>query len=75
MLFLDTAIREQKLHERQITEFIKHHYGHFNAAALIDAAERYKRHFDIGGKIMITLAREQENRFAQFFAGEILARN
>jgi deoxyhypusine synthase len=27
----------------QITEFIKHHYRHFNAAALIDAAEAYKR--------------------------------
>jgi deoxyhypusine synthase len=40
----------------QITEFIKHHYRHFNAAALIDAAEGYKRHLDTGGKMMITLA-------------------
>ena len=40
----------------QITEFIKHHYRHFNAAALIDAAEGYKRHLDDGGKMMITLA-------------------
>jgi deoxyhypusine synthase len=40
----------------QITEFIKHHYRHFNAAALIDAAEGYKRHLDNGGKMMITLA-------------------
>ena len=40
----------------QITEFIKHHYRHFNAAALIDAAEAYKRHLDKGGKMMITLA-------------------
>src|SRR5690349_22883110 len=40
----------------QITEFIKHHYRHFNAAALIDAAEGYKRHLDSGGKMMITLA-------------------
>ena len=40
----------------QITEFIKHHYRHFNAAALIDAAEGYKRHVESGGKMMITLA-------------------
>ncbi|MFN0141297.1 MAG: deoxyhypusine synthase family protein [Pyrinomonadaceae bacterium] len=40
----------------QITDFIKHHYRHFNAAALIDAAEGYKKHLDSGGKMMITLA-------------------
>src|SRR5688500_18988076 len=40
----------------QITEFVKHHYRHFNAAALIDAAEGYKKHLDAGGKMMITLA-------------------
>src|SRR6478735_8237942 len=40
----------------QITEFIKHHYRHFNAAALIDGAEGYKQHLDDGGKMMITLA-------------------
>ena len=40
----------------QITEFIKHHYRHFNAAALIDAAEGYKIHLTGGGKMMITLA-------------------
>ncbi len=39
-----------------ITEFLKHHYRHFNAAALIDAAEGYKRHLDGGGMMMITLA-------------------
>lgn len=40
----------------QITEFIRHHYRHFNAAALIDAAEGYERHLTGGGKMMITLA-------------------
>src|SRR5215217_4009615 len=40
----------------QITEFIKHNYRHFNAAALVDAAEGYKRHVESGGKMMITLA-------------------
>jgi deoxyhypusine synthase len=40
----------------QITEFLKHHYKHFNAAALIDAAEGYKTHLAEGGKMMVTLA-------------------
>ena len=40
----------------KITEFLKHHYRHFNAAALIDAAEGYKTHLEEGGKMMVTLA-------------------
>jgi len=40
----------------QITDFLKHHYKHFNAAALIDAAEGYIAHLNEGGKMMITLA-------------------
>lgn len=39
-----------------ITKFLKHHYRHFNAAALIDAAEAYKAHVERGDKMMITLA-------------------
>ena len=40
----------------QITDFLKHHYKHFNAAALIDAADGYIAHLNEGGKMMITLA-------------------
>ena len=39
-----------------ISEFIKHHYRHFNAATLIDASEAYKQHIARGDKMMITLA-------------------
>jgi deoxyhypusine synthase len=39
-----------------ITQFVRHHYRHFNAAALIDAADAYRRHLDRGGKMMVTLA-------------------
>ena len=39
-----------------ITQFIRHHYRHFNAAALVDAADGYRRHLDRGGKMMVTLA-------------------
>ena len=36
--------------------FVKHHYRHFNAAALVDAAEGYRAHLASGGKMMVTLA-------------------
>ena len=39
-----------------ITQFIRHHYRHFNAAALVDAADGYRRQLDRGGKMMVTLA-------------------
>ena len=39
-----------------IKDFIKEHYKHFNAAALVDAAEGYVTHMAEGGKMMVTLA-------------------
>jgi len=39
-----------------VRDFIRHHYRHFNAAALIDAADGYVRHLDQGGRMMVTLA-------------------
>ncbi len=39
-----------------ITQFIDHHYRHFNAAALKDAAKGYKAHIDRGGQMLVTLA-------------------
>lgn len=39
-----------------VSNFIRHHFRHFNAAALIDAADAYKRHLEGGGKMIVTLA-------------------
>ena len=39
-----------------VRAFIKHHYRHFNAAALIDAAEGYVQFIDHGGKMLVALA-------------------
>ena len=39
-----------------VTEFLRHHFRHFNAATLVDAAEAYRRHLERGGKMMVTLA-------------------
>ncbi len=39
-----------------VRDFVHHHYRHFNAAALIDAADGYVRHLDEGGVMFMTLA-------------------
>jgi len=39
-----------------VRNFMRHHFRHFNAAALIDAADGYARHLEQGGKMFMTLA-------------------
>jgi deoxyhypusine synthase len=39
-----------------IKDFIAHNFRHFNAAALVDAADGYVAHLAAGGKMMVTLA-------------------
>jgi len=39
-----------------VSQFIQHHYRHFNSAALVDAAKGYELHLTEGGKMMVTLA-------------------
>ena len=44
------------MQDRPISEFIRRHYRHFNAAALVDAAKGYTAHLDGGGSMLVTLA-------------------
>lgn len=39
-----------------ISDFIRHHFRHFNAAGVVEAAEGWKRHLDQGGEMLVTLA-------------------
>ncbi len=39
-----------------VSEFLKHHFRHFNAATLVEATEAFKAHLDRGGKMFLTLA-------------------
>jgi len=39
-----------------VSQFIEHHYRHFNAAALVDAAKGYETHLLEGGKMLVSLA-------------------
>src|SRR5665811_1112066 len=41
---------------RTISAFVKHHFRHFNAATLVDAAEAWKIHLLGGGKMFLTMA-------------------
>jgi len=39
-----------------ISTFIKHHYRHFNAAAMLDASEAYRKHVEGGGQMLLAMA-------------------
>jgi len=39
-----------------VSQFIAHHFRHFNAAALKDAADGYTTHINAGGKMFMTIA-------------------
>ncbi len=39
-----------------VSQFLTHHFRHFNAAALIDASRAYREHLNGGGSMMVTLA-------------------
>lgn len=43
-------------HASGVKAFIKHHYRHFNAAALVDAAEAYCTFLEEGGKMFLAMA-------------------
>ncbi|TVR00131.1 MAG: deoxyhypusine synthase [Desulfovibrionales bacterium] len=57
-----SAERKIRVKSQEVTQlgpvgsFITHHYRHFNAAALVDAAQAYGEFLVGGGKMMVTLA-------------------
>lgn len=40
----------------KISDFIRHHYRHFNAAVVVEAAQAWVSHLKKGGKMFVTLA-------------------
>jgi deoxyhypusine synthase len=44
------------MNTKAVAEYVRHHYRHFNSAALIDAADGYIKLMKSGGKMMVTLA-------------------
>jgi deoxyhypusine synthase len=47
---------ERLMSYKAVSDFVHHHFRHFNAAALVDAADAYVRHLQGGGKMFMTLA-------------------
>jgi deoxyhypusine synthase len=39
-----------------VSAFVRHHFRHFNAASLVDAADGWRAHLDAGGRMLVTLA-------------------
>ncbi|MCB9664728.1 MAG: deoxyhypusine synthase family protein [Alphaproteobacteria bacterium] len=39
-----------------VRRFLEHHYRHYNAASVLDAARCWEKHLAEGGKVMVTLA-------------------
>ena len=39
-----------------ISEFVGHHYRHFNSATLVEAADAYAGHIEGGGKMLVAMA-------------------
>ena len=52
---LTRAEQQKECFRLAIKEFIKHHYRHFNAAALVDASEGYINLLESGGKMFLTM--------------------
>ena len=42
--------------EGTVSKFIDHHYRHFNAAVVKDAALAYRKHIADGGRMLVSLA-------------------
>jgi deoxyhypusine synthase len=39
-----------------VSDYLRHHFRHFNAATVIDAADAYRRHLDQGGRMFLAMA-------------------
>jgi deoxyhypusine synthase len=58
-----------------IKSFLRHHFRHFNAAALVDAAEGYRRHLAGGGKMLLTLGGAMSSAEMGLSIAELIRQN
>src|SRR3954464_118176 len=58
-----------------ISKFIAQNYGHFNAAALLDAAKGYEAHLAAGGKMLVTLAGAMSTAGLRISLAEMIRRD
>ncbi len=58
-----------------ISAFLAKHFRHFNAAALLDAAQAYKHHLANGGKMLVTLAGAMSTAELGILLAELIRRD
>ncbi|MEM9480153.1 MAG: deoxyhypusine synthase family protein [Verrucomicrobiota bacterium] len=51
-----SADKQELTSHPALASFIEHHFRHFNAASLRDAARQYRTHIDEGGKMFLAMA-------------------
>ncbi len=52
---MQVAVRLERISLATVSSFIERNYRHFNAAALVDAADAYRKLLSSGGKMFVTL--------------------
>jgi deoxyhypusine synthase len=50
------TVEKEQMNSGPVTNFVRHHYRHFNAATLVEAADGYISHLDKGGKMFLAMA-------------------
>jgi deoxyhypusine synthase len=59
----------------KISEFMRHHYRHFNAAVVVDASEAWVKHLKSGGKMFLTLAGAMSTAELGISVAELIRQN
>jgi deoxyhypusine synthase len=58
-----------------VRDFIVHHYRHFNAAMLVDAARAWEAHLAAGGKMMLTMGGAMSTAELGIVVAELIRRD
>jgi len=58
-----------------VRDFVVHHFRHFNAAALVDAAKAWEDHLAAGGKMMLTMGGAMSTAEMGIVVAELIRRD
>src|SRR5262245_39070268 len=59
----------------KVRDFVLHHFRHFNAATLVDAARAWEAHLAKGGKMFLTMAGEMSSAEMWLVVAELIRRD
>jgi deoxyhypusine synthase len=58
-----------------VRDFVVHHYRHFNAAVLVDAARAWEEHLQQGGKMLLTMGGAMSTAELGLVVAELIRQN